>query len=391
MNKHNLSGIFFAACTLLCLNIGQAQTTTPPTEVLTNTLNSIQPIPPTAAPIGTQPAGAAGTPATGPTPTSPTSNIVGKYEEHQSICRLNEYDQVKDFSKELKERRVALLQNRLKADTAQQKPKTQLRLIKEYLDQKDTKNALALIQEMKKQKLNAYDNEFLNALAAIAENRISTARQTLNKMSLETENASNVELLRTLAELYMTEENFYEASTLYEDLNALTKNSYLPQQCESLVLNTMNADAEKVCLQAANRFPKNPFPHIYIGITHRERMDFKKAGEAFKKSLSIQPTEMGHTCMAELNFMNKNYPEAVKEYKKAVELNPNSNRAILGLAWTEVQTKNFTEALAAFQKSCKISSKNEMEVRKAYKILNDEKDPNAPRFAEVVNRCSGPN
>ncbi|AGH96741.1 tetratricopeptide repeat protein [Pseudobdellovibrio exovorus] len=400
MLKHGLSGLFFIASALFCLDLGHAQTAQSPVEALANALSTVQPIPPPAAttpppannsgnPAGGASGGAGANAPAGPTPTTPSSNLGGKYEEHQSICRMNEYDLVKDFSDDLKKRRVELIKTKLKNESNEQRVKTQIRLIKEYLDQKNNLAAGALIQEMKQQKLSGFDNEYVNSLAALSENRISVARQILNKMSLEKENASNVELLRSLAEVYIAESNYYEASTLYEDLNALTKNAYLPQLCEVMTLNTMNAEAERICLQASSRFPQNPFPPIFQGITHRERLDLKQAESLFKKSIAIKPTEMGHSCLAEINFMNKKFTEAASEYKKALEVTPTSNRALLGLAWTEIQSKNYTEAIEAFKKACKLNSKNEVEIRKAFKYLNDEKIAEAPRFIEAVNSCSG--
>lgn len=401
MLKHGLSGLFFIGSAIFCLDLGHAQTNPTPVEVLANTLNSVQANP---QPFSTTPtpanraAPAAGTGASGgtganapagPTPTSPSSNLGGKYEEHQSICRMNEYDLVKDFSDDLKKRRIDLIKTKLKTESAELRPKTQIRLIKEYLDQKNNLAASALIQEMKQQKLNGFENEYLNSLAALSENRTSVARQILNKLSLEKENTSNVELLRSLAEVYTTESNYYEAGTLYEDLNALTKNAYLPQLCEVMTLNAMNADAERICLQASNRFPQNPFPPLFQGVTYRERLDLKQAESFFKKSISIKPTEMGHTCLAELNFMNKKFAEAASEYKKALEVTATSHRALLGLAWTELQTKNYNSSIEAFKKACKLNSKNEIEVRKAFKYLSDEKIAEAPRFIEAANSCSG--
>ena len=312
----------------------------------------------------------------------------GKYQEHQSICTKNEYDIVAYYSTSLKESRITSLKLKMADEVDRRKLiKIELLLAKEYIDQREKNKFTDLVGILKTKKLETSDNEFLNALIAFFNANYSTARTILNKML--NVNSNDVSVLTLLAEVYLAEQNFYEAGTIYEDLNKTTKNAYLIEYCQTLVLNFFNADGEKFCLQAADKFPENPLPLIFIGITHRERSDLAKAQQFFKKAIEIKPTEMGRTCLAETFLMKENYSEALQLFKKSTDINPKSERAILGLAWTELKLKNYDESLSAFKKACKLNGKNEFELRRAYKVLNADKVPEAKKFIALSDFCGG--
>ena len=348
-----------------CLNLSQAQTNAPSsgTNTLSQVLQNLQSI-----------------------ENDRLAPKTGKYEEYQSICRLNEYDHVAYYSDDLKKRRVDLLKDKI-ASAGEDANKLKLRLLKEYIDQNQMAIAKAQIDSLKKEKLTAFENDLLNALISFYSRNYSSARVILNK--LLTTNEKNIEVFFMLAEVYIKLENYYEASAIYEDLNKLTNNSALPQLCESMVLNSANADAEKVCLQAIKKFPENPFPMIYKGISDRERLEFKKSHSAFQKSINIKPTEMGYVCLAESFYMKNNFSEAAEQFKLASAFSPKSIRAVLGQAWTLLKLKDFTGSLSAFKKACAVNGKYESEIRKAAKILTGDKIPDAKKFVQAAEACGG--
>ncbi|MEK6627448.1 MAG: tetratricopeptide repeat protein [Bdellovibrionota bacterium] len=265
--------------------------------------------------------------------------------------------------------------------------KIELRLAKEYLDQDKDAELKSLATDLKKRKLSKLDNEFLNALVAFSENNLISAITILSQLLVD--NEANVEALKLLAEVYIADDNYFEASAAYEDLNKLTKNSYLLEFCQAIVLNSLNADGEKFCLQAATQYPNNPFPIIFIGISQRERGDLRRAILSFKKAVALKSTEMGHTCLAEAYFLKENYDLAIEQFKKSIELSQYSQRAVLGLAWAYLKKKNYTDSLATFKRACKMNSKTVIEIRKAFKELNLEKNPEDKNFIKLIEACGG--
>lgn len=308
-----------------------------------------------------------------------------KYEEYMSICRSNEYDTVADYSDELKARRINFLKEKIEV-AGENSIKLQFRLAKEYLDQFQKNEFLKLSKKIRTLKLSKFENNYLNALILISENSFSKARMALNDML--SEDKQNIDVLNLLAEVYLTEENYFEATAIYNDLNKFTNNAYLVQECESVVLNSLNAEGEAICLKAANKFPANPFPYIYVGIAHRERENFKKSVLYFKRSIAIKPTEMALTCLAEIYSIRNELTEAAQQFQKSIEFYPDSERASLGLAWTQFKLRNFKASLEAFKNACALNSKNEIQIRKAYIELHKDQDSQAKDYLKLAESCS---
>lgn len=411
VKQKNLSILSFVLVSF-CLNLSQAQTE----ESVLKGINILPPAPapapaPAAAPrpaptttpgaLGSSGAGFGAGNGTNPQSGLPDAAVTGdsiltpnvspgKFAEYQSICRTREYDKLKFQARDTYVAKTEELQQKAKA-LLEQKSGFDLtegfRLLLDLFSQDDLETFKQLHLHMKKQKLSQMDNETLNGLNGLAIKNLRLARESFLK-ALQTDDKNEFVLL-ALAEVYIKELNFYEAGAIYEDLNKIKKNAYLAELCETMVLNSLNADGEKTCLQAARKFPDNPYPLIFAGITHREREDMSKALSMFKRSLNIRPTEMGYACLAELSLIEDRSAEAIQYFKLGLERSPFSPRALLGLAWTEIKNRDYNAALETFKKACKTgNSSYETELRKAYKKLNDEKVAGAERFMQLAQNCN---
>lgn len=313
----------------------------------------------------------------------------GKFEEYQSICRTREFDKLKYQSKDSFKAKVT--ENKVRAQNyIAQKSNVNLtdgyQILQDLLAYDDLASFKDVIAFIRKQKLTQADTDTVTAFNGLSVKNMRTARESFMKV-LETD-PKNEFILTNLAEVFVKEFNFFEASAIYEDLNKYKKNNYLPELCETMVLNSLNADGEKICLQAARKFPDNPYPLIYAGITHRERETMPQASNFFKRSLNIRATEMGYACLAELSLLADKPEQAIEYFKLGLQQSPLSPRALLGLAWTEIKNRDFNGALETFKKACKVSPSYEVEVRKAYKKLSTEKVAGAEKFMQLAQNCS---
>lgn len=397
--EHNFMSKFLVHFILLSLICSQQQAVAqspPPTIQLPSGASPSVPVNPTDK-IPIQSITPNSLPGSSPLPSGTTSDVnaglgsekgAGKYEEYQSICRENEYDVVGHYSEGLRNKRVTFLKEKI-ASAGESAIKYELRLAKEYLDQYEADEFNLLTKQLKSRKLSKEDNQYLNALISYSTGKISSARKTLVDLVKEEKgNLNNIEALQLLAEIYSAEGNYFEATAVYEDLNSFTKNAYLAQQCETMILNSLNAEGEVVCRKAVEKFPDNPFPNIFMGVGFREREDFKKANVAFKKSIAIKPTEMGYTCLAELHFMKNNFTDASEYFKKSLAINSDSERAYLGLAWTYLKSKKYSESIKNFVAACKINGQHQVEIKRAFKELSSQKISEANEFIKVANSCN---
>lgn len=425
--------------TLLCLKLSHAQTNSNPVNV-TPAANSIQtpavanpnegapeptpantpappaiPSVPNAAPPTTAPATATTPAAAAPASKAPTvinmnnmstltnqgpptsdpltgfgqGYVPGKYAEFLSICRNHDFDKLQFQKLETYQARVAELKNQAEQFIQNYDEKNieqAFNVMAELIDLYENSILSSLTAFLNKKPLKAFNKTIFNGLVFYSQRNYRDARTNLLKANAE--DNKNVFVLKILAQVYRYEGNFFESSAIYEDLNKENNNNYLAELCENFVLNSLNADGEKICRQAIKKFPDNPFPWLYAGITHRERQNLKLAKRYFLKANSVRPTEMGNICLAELSLIDSNYNEAITYFKESVNVSPKSSRAVLGLAWTQMNAKDFTGALSTFKKACELNRSYETEVRKAYKKLVEEKSAEAEKFMKLALSCS---
>jgi len=313
----------------------------------------------------------------------------GKFEEHLSICRSREFDKIQFQSQELFAAKVKALKEQTDAIIASTsfEPKQAFVLLSDLLEHQSMKDFDRLVLTLRQRKLGAADTHRLNAFSAYGKRNFREAIVNFQKVIDEEKGATDEFSMKTMAEIYAKDSNFFEAGAIYEDLNKIKKDRYLRELCESMVLNSLNADGESVCLTAATKYPGDPFPLIFAGITFRERENLKRARDLFRRANNIKPTEMGNVCIAEISLMENKIDDAVKYFKLSTEQSPRSARAVLGLAWAQIKALDFNEALVTFKQACRLNPVYEVEVRKAYKKLNEDKVPDAEKFMKLASSC----
>jgi len=352
---------------LQCLNLSQAQVTTP------------------AAPRP-QPSSAGAAVNTAiktvneEKPNLESTTTSGKYEEFQSICRVNEFDIIAHYTESTKAKRIEILKARIASEPDSNKPK--LWLIKEYVDQKKLPEAESFLKELRSLRLKPAELNYAEAAVSYLKGDQKKSRDLLNKIL--NDNPKDVIALKLLAEVYKTESNYFEASAIYIDLIKLTRENFNEQLCEAYTLDAHYSDAEERCQNSNN---KNPFFSIYLGIGAREQGNLKGARRYFINSLQVRETEMALVCLGEIYTMEKKPKDAIATLEKAVRLVPQSTRAQVALAWAYFNEKNRSQALIHFQKACKLQRKSVVEVRKSLKILLEEKSEHIAKFSDLAQSC----
>lgn len=398
----------------LCLSLGFAQTsvptpnrnTAPAAASATQTQSQTPALPLTQMPTTISPNPSQGQSSANPAPGSPTLaapappggttpdsllNLVGsvnagkgKYEEYQSICRENLFDTPATQDSETQKKRIDDLLGKIKV--AKNPTLARIHLLKEYLDQEKTAALEELYKKIKEEKLLEEEGKVADALLAYSRGEPNRAESLLAKVVIE--NPKNKLALGYLAEIYALDQNYFEAASAYFDLAKLTQESYDLQFCEIQTLDSQHKEGEKSCKKAAQRHEKNPYPLIYLGISQRERLYYDKAIQYFKESLRKQQTEMGFVCLGEIYFIKENFTGATELFRRALKIYPDSSRAMLGMAWSQIKDKKFTDALDTFKQACLRDRKIATDIRRAYKILSEEKSMLSRQFADLAQKCS---
>ena len=328
-----------------------------------------------------------------PTPAKDQSTVLlgglkpsaGKYEEYQSICRDNEFDQVFYYNEPLKAKRIAILEGKAQDQNAPSYVK--FRLLKELFDQKKTKEFEKYYSDLKSDKLSDSDRKMLEAYHLTAKGDYKKAEQLL--VSLLSQEAKNKEAMKQLASIYRLDQNYFEASTLFEDLTKLTHEKYNEQLCQIFVLDSQHSEAEQTCQAARLEDKDNPYPLIFLGVSFREKLNHERALQLFQDSLKIKETEMAYSCLGEMFFIKNKFELSESYFKKGLLVSPLSYRALIGLGWTQIKNKKFEQALLTFKKACSIQPKTKSELKKVYKYLLDEKYSSSSDFIKAAESCAG--
>lgn len=323
-------------------------------------------------------------------PPDSLSNLVGavntskgKYEEYQSVCRENLFDLPSFFDEETQQKRIDELKEKIKTD--KNPTSFKIKLLKEYIDQGKKLEVEQQFAAIKAEKKNDTAVKIAEALMSWYRQEVNRAETGLSKIVIE--NPKDFQALELLAEMYKSNQKYFEAASAYLDLVKLTKNNFDLQLCEIHTLDSQHTEAEKYCKKANQAFSKNPYPYIYLGISEREKLNLDQAVANFKSSLRRQQTEMAFVCIGEIYFIKQKFGGAIEAFKRAIKISPNSSRAILAIAWAQIKEKKLMEALESFKLACKLNRNVAVDMRRAYKVLNEEKSPEARLFAEYSQKC----
>ncbi len=370
-----------------CLKLSHAQA--PPAPAAAQT-------PATSPGVGTTPNPAAQVNATGAPgaalnsilnsaqpPIPPGSTVtVGKYEEYQSVCRNKDFDSIYYYSDKIKDLRIGLIKDRLSKNP--ESTALLLRLLKEFIDQKKTKEAEALMTQLKTKKISKADQQIADSILSFSKGDKKSARTQLNALLVE--DPKNTVALKLLAEVYLAESNYFESASIFFDLGKFTGKHFDEELCESYTLDGHYAEAEEYCFKEIAR-TKNPLPYIYLGIANREQKKYKEAKKYFLSSVKIKESEMGYLCLGEIYSIEINNKEASASFEKAIATMPKSDRAHTALAWNYFNDNKREQALQQFQMACALNPKVVVEIRRSLKKLIDEKSEKITAYSQLLQKC----
>lgn len=194
-----------------------------------------------------------------------------------------------------------------------------------------------------------------------------------------------------MADLY--KDNPYERRLVYQDMikNFGPKADLLAKLCELNTLDGDNDQADKTCLQAIQKDPKNPANHVYVGIIAKNRMETEKAKNLLRKAADQFPkSEFALVEYASLSESEKNYVDAFKYYEICLGLNPAAEKCLAGAGNAGVQIQKYERALETFREACKkYGRKHTANVRRAAHLLRSRNDSDwMSKFNYVADSCA---
>ena len=192
---------------------------------------------------------------------------------------------------------------------------------------------------------------FKTGLLKYREEAVQTIHQVyaLKKKYHERARLEMLELLKFSEDL---EDNKYAILKLLQDLirEFGIKKSYVRDICKYLYINKFYRQSLSSCKKAIKYYPTEPENHIYYGLSledeAKKEKHLKYTVRRFPKSLFVQLK------MGQFFIEQKDYLLALPHFKKAVQWEPDSAPAQLGLAQALFHTGQEKQSYKVFLQAC---------------------------------------
>ncbi len=366
--------VFSSVICLICINMAHAQTANAPVQVTVPTFNP-------ASPQGVQQPIQNGTSGAAAAPVSAT----GKYYEYLSYCR-----QPLEFKNPLSDADFKMALEPIKSTFTSKKTFQNLEaMVDFYISEARTKDARAAITENKALLTSAQDKA-LQARVLIAEQKYRDAINMLGGVADEGKN--DLLVLLEYSRAYRKLNNLFEAKSALQDAMKIDKKNvskYLLDLCIMETEDSNHGEVDAVCPRVSKVFPKDYLSLIYMGISLRERLNYKEAQKQFERSAQIEKNEFALSCLGEVFYLQKNFGKAIESFKAATNVEPRSGRAQLGAAQSLYQLLRYDEALPYYIKACQLDKSSSTRFREAQQPLEAAKLKVSTAYYNGIQQCGG--
>lgn len=368
--------VFSMGICLVCIKMAHAQSGSTPTQPVQVTVPTFNP----GSPQGvTQPIqnGTSGLPAG-------AVSATGKYYEYLSYCR-----QPLEFKYPLPDTDFAMAFEPFKTTFNSKKTFSNLEAMVDFLiSESRTKEARAVVIE-NKSLLTAAQDKALQARILIADRKY---RDAIIMLDSATDDKNNLLLLVEYSRAYRKLNNLFEARSALQDAMKIDKKNpdkYLLDICIMETEDSNHGEVDRVCPKVTKAFPKDYMSLIYMGISLRERLNYKEAQKQFERSAQIEKNEFALSCLGEVFYLQKNFGKAIEAFKAATAIEPKSSRAQLGAAQSLYQLLRYDEALPYYIKACQLDKTSSTRFREAHQPLEAAKMKVSTAYYNGLQQCGG--
>jgi tetratricopeptide (TPR) repeat protein len=377
--KRFLLGFSSFLC-LVCINMAHAQTgsaSPSPSQPVQVTVPSFNP----GSPQGVQQAIQNGNSGAVAGPVSAT----GKYYEYQSYCR-----KPLEFQVPLPEADFKMAVEPLKTTFNSKKTFVNLETLIDFLiDEGHAKDARSFVIE-NKSVLTIAQDKALQARILTASGKYRDAIIMLDSVADDGKN--DLLVLAEYSRAYRKLNNLFEAKSALQDAMKIDKKNsgkYLLDLCILEVEDSNHSEVDSICPRVTKAFPKDYMALVYMGISLRERMNYKEAQKLFERSAQIEKNEFALTCLGEVFYLQKNFGKAIESFKASAAVEPKSGRAQLGAAQSLYQLLRYDDALPYYIKACQLDKSSSTRFREAQQPLEAAKLKVSTAYYNGMQQCGG--
>lgn len=186
--------------------------------------------------------------------------------------------------------------------------------------------------------------------------------------------------------------NHYESRLIVEDMIQYfgAKPDYLNELCRLYTVENYKDTAIDRCNLAVRKQPSNPDNHIYLGLNYKNSGDTAQATKILLNAAKRFPkSEHAQWVAGQVSEEAKNFLAAYTYYKQAIAADAASARSHLGLARSAFELKKYKESLDSFSKACPQNKEASEEFRKyAYRLRHLAEESWHEKFLGRASECN---
>lgn len=156
---------------------------------------------------------------------------------------------------------------------------------------------------------------------------------------------SSIDARDAIALYNLTQDNMQGAAEQYRKIADLTPDK--PAALYKLGHQYIDL-AARLAYQGARLYPDSSWGHRFLGDMLFERARWPDAGKEYGKALAIEPGQSGlHTLLGEALLHDGKLDDAEAEFRRELQIDPRYEQALLGLANVQLARGNVPDALAS--------------------------------------------
>ena len=156
--------------------------------------------------------------------------------------------------------------------------------------------------------------------------------------------------------LFESTNNYYEAKIILKDMSKIfgAKKEFYHKLCRLDSLDGYIDSGLKNCLDAIYKDPDYPDSYVYLANNYRDAGEKVKAQKAYVEAAKkFQSSEFVQSAAGRYHLEIQDNHSAFKYFSQAVRSDPESVRALVGLAKSGLEIGEFKVSLDSFMKACK--------------------------------------
>ena len=196
-----------------------------------------------------------------------------------------------------------------------------------------------------------------------------------------------------LSNLYEKKNNKYELRMLYVDMiqKVGPRPLYLENLCKLYTIGGFFEEGKAICRDGITADKNNPKNYLNLAVCLRDTGHKDEAKSLMKRAAdNFTNDEESQMLFAKfLEVDEKNLSQALQYYKAAVNANPNSAKAWIGVANVQLDLLKYSESLEAYKRACSLSRIAIQETRHAIAVLRTSKSEEwLPQFDHLAETCA---